>query len=130
MPFLENINTAIGEMATDAQAGEPLNDLNRALTKVREIWHPHIRKEEGHLSPEKADELLNVEEQIELGKKFAQHTQQHAGPDYLVVPFLLYNLPGEERAIFSQGMPPIVTQQLVPVVWKEQWEPMLPFLLD
>jgi hypothetical protein len=47
-----------------------------------------------------------------------------------VVPFLLYNLPPEERAIFSQGMPPVVTQELVPVVWKEKWSPMKPFLLD
>jgi hypothetical protein len=44
-------------------------------------------------------------------------------------PFLLYNLPTEERAIIAQAMPPIVTRQLVPVVWKEKWEPMSPFLL-
>jgi hypothetical protein len=48
----------------------------------------------------------------------------------LVVPFLLYNLPPEERAVFSQGMPPIVIQELVPVAWKEKWSPMKPFLLD
>jgi hypothetical protein len=26
-------------------------------------------------------------------------------------------------------VPEIVTQQLVPVVWKEKWAPMAPFLL-
>ena len=27
-------------------------------------------------------------------------------------------------------IPPVVTKVLVPVVWKEQWAPMQPFLLD
>ena len=129
-PLLEKIDGLIENVEADAQAAEPLNDLNGALTQVRDLWHPHIELEEDHLSPEKADELLGMEEQIELGKKFAQHNQEHAGPDHLVVPFLLYNLPPEERAIFSQGMPPIVIQELVPVVWKEKWSPMKPFLLD
>jgi hypothetical protein len=46
------------------------------------------------------------------------------------MPFVLYNLPAEERAILAQKMPPIVTQQLLPVDWKEKWAPMQPFLLD
>jgi hemerythrin-like domain-containing protein len=129
-PLLEEIDVAIGKVEAGAQTAESLNDLNHALTQVRDLWHPHIELEGAHLSPEKADELLGVEEQIELGKRFAQHNREHAKPDHLVVPFLLYNLPPEERAIFSQGMPPVVTQELVPVVWKEKWSPMKPFLLD
>jgi hemerythrin-like domain-containing protein len=128
--FLEKIDGLIEDVEGGAQAAEPLNDLKRVLTQVRGLWHPHIELEEDHLSPEKADELLSVEEQIELGTRFAQHNQEHAKPDYLVVPFLLYNLPPEERAIFSQGMPPVVTQELVPVVWRDKWLPMKPFLLD
>jgi hypothetical protein len=31
--------------------------------------------------------------------------------------------------VFSQGMPAEVVQYLVPVVWKEKWEPMQPYLL-
>jgi hypothetical protein len=54
----------------------------------------------------------------------------HSGPDYLVVPFVLYNLSPEQRAILAAEMPPIVTQQLVPIAWKAQWEPMSPFLLE
>jgi hypothetical protein len=53
-----------------------------------------------------------------------------ASPTYLAVPFLLYDLPPEEKAIQARGMPPELTEQLVPVVWKEQWAPMKPFLLD
>jgi hypothetical protein len=29
----------------------------------------------------------------------------------------------------AQQMPPVVSQELVPVAWKEQWAPMKPFLL-
>ncbi len=29
----------------------------------------------------------------------------------------------------SQVFPPIVTQQLVPIDWRDKWEPMLPFLM-
>jgi hypothetical protein len=46
------------------------------------------------------------------------------------VPFILYNLSAEDRAIMAQQMPPAVSQELVPIVWKEQWAPMVPFLLD
>ena len=78
----------------------------------------------------KGEALLEIEEHIRLGKMFAEHNQEHSGPDYLVVPFLLYNLSAEDRAIMSQEMPPVVTQQLVPVAWKEKWAPMSPFLLS
>ena len=110
--------------------GETLNDLNRALTKIAQLWHPHIQIEEDHFGLEKIGMMLDIEEHIRLCKMFAQHNQEHSGPDYLVVPFLLYNLSAEDRAIVSQAMPPIVTQQLVPIAWKEKWEPMLPFLLS
>jgi hemerythrin-like domain-containing protein len=127
---LDEIEAAIGEVAADEQVGESLNDLNRALTKIAELWHPHIQKEEAHLRPEEVGVLIDLEEQIRLAKVFAEHSQEHSGPDYLVVPFLLYNLSVEDRAVMSQAMPPVVTQQLVPVVWKEKWEPMSPFLLE
>jgi hypothetical protein len=53
-----------------------------------------------------------------------------APPDPVLVPFILYNLSAEDRAIMAQQMPPAVSQELVPIVWKEQWAPMVPFLLD
>ena len=55
--------------------------------------------------------------------------EEHAEPANLVVPFILYNLSPEDRAIMTQGFPEIVTKQLVPVDWKEEWKSMQPFLL-
>jgi hypothetical protein len=46
------------------------------------------------------------------------------------VPFLLYNAEAEDRAFYVNAMPPELTQQLVPIVWKDEWAAMKPFLLD
>jgi hemerythrin-like domain-containing protein len=128
--ILDEIQTAIDGVADEAEPGQALDALNRALNKLAGLWQPHIRKEEDDLKPEVLGKLIGVDEQIGLAQQFAQHSQKHTGPDFLVVPFMLYNLSPGDRAILSQAMPPIVTQQLVPMAWKEQWAPMKPFLLD
>ena len=74
--------------------------------------------------------VLPAEEHLRLLALFMEHTRQHAGPEYLLAPFLLYNLEAERRSFFAGGMPAIVTEQLVPVVWKDKWASMQPFLLD
>lgn len=128
--MLDEIKVAIEKAATNIQARESLDDLIRATSKIHEIWHPHTKTEESYFSPVRVNALVGMEEQMRLNQLVAEHSQKHSGPDYLVAPFTLYNLSPHDRAIMSQGMPPIVTQQLVSIDWKEKWEPMLPFLLD
>jgi hemerythrin-like domain-containing protein len=128
--ILGQIETAIDGIAADPEAGEALNQLHQALAEAQALWQPHIHTEQAVLSVDRIGPMLPAEEHIRLGRMFAEHSQQHSGPDYLVVPFLLYNLTPEERARMAQAMPPIVTQQLVPIAWKAQWEPMAPFLLE
>ncbi len=130
VPILEEIQAAIERVASEAESGDALGVLNRALARLADLWYPHFQKEEKHFTPEKVGALIDVDEQIRLAQQFAQHSQQHAGPDYLVVPFMLYNLEPADRAALSKAMPPVVTEQLVPVVWKEKWAAMKPFLLD
>jgi len=108
---------------------EDLAELLPGLQAARSMWHPHIQIEEEHLAPEVLGRLLPVEEHVRLGRQSAEHSQAHSGPDYLVVPFFLYNLGEEDRAALARVMPPIVTQELVPHVWKEKWASMKPFLL-
>jgi hemerythrin-like domain-containing protein len=129
LPILEQIKATI-EAAAEVSASGALNDINRALTQIAGIWHPHIQIEEEHFTPEKTGLLIDAEEHLRLSRMFGEYSQQHTSPDYLVVPFILYNLPAEQRAIQAQAMPPIVTQQLVPIAWKEKWASMVPFLLD
>lgn len=73
--------------------------------------------------------LIDAKEDETLARAAGQHSRQHAGPDHLVVPFLLHNLPPERRAALARFMPPVVTRLLVPIVWRRKWAPMRPFLL-
>jgi hemerythrin-like domain-containing protein len=130
VPILDEIQAAIEGVAQESEPGESLTAMNDALVRLADLWRPHIAKEEAGFDPDRVGALLSVDEQIKLAQQFAQHSAEHAGPDYLVVPFMLYNLSTEDRAAMSQAMPPIITQQLIPVVWKEKWAPMKPFLLD
>jgi hemerythrin-like domain-containing protein len=130
LPILDKIKAASEAVAVQEPKSQPLNDLKRALTEIADLWQPHIQIEEEHFSVEKGAELISVDEHIRLAQLFAKLSQEHAQPDYLVVPFILYNLAPEDRAIMAGAMPPMVTQELVPKVWKEKWAPMQPFLLD
>ncbi len=127
---LDQIKVAIEEVAADPQATAPLTRLNGVLRRMGEIWHPHIGIEQDHFAPDKVGPLLAPEEHARLSGLFAEHGRKHMGPDSLAVPFLLYNLPPGERAMFARQMPFIVTRLLVPLVWKKQWAPMRPFLLS
>jgi hemerythrin-like domain-containing protein len=128
--LLDQINVAIEEVAADPQGAASLTKLNGVLRRTGEMWHPHIGIEQDHFAPDKVGPLLAPEEHIRLSKLFAEHSRKHTSPDYLIVPFLLYNLPPEERAIFARPMPLILTRLLVPLVWKKKWAPMMPFLLS
>ena len=73
---------------------------------------------------------MSIEETIDMAQKASAHSQEHTQPASLAIPFLLYNLEGEDRAYMMAVMPPEITQQLVPIVWKDEWAPKKPILLD
>jgi hemerythrin-like domain-containing protein len=106
-----------------------LADLAPVLARLDAAWHPHRQTEEAHFSTENLAPLIPLDEQARVGREWAEHGQKHGGPPALAVPFILYNLPPDERAIMLHKMPPVVTQELMPGPWKEQWGPMEPFLL-
>lgn len=123
------IAAILGDIAAAREAGS-LEALRRALTKLDQAWHPHRSKEEMTFSPEVAAEIMTPPEHIEMGQKAAAHSQEHGGPAPLVIPFVLYNLEPDDRASMVAAYPPEIPNHLVPVVWKDQWAPMKPFLLD
>lgn len=73
--------------------------------------------------------VLGLEQEIQLSREMGDYSEQQADPA-LMVPFLLYSLPSEERASMGQTMPPVVLQGLMPVVWQEESVLMEPFLLE
>ncbi|HNZ00582.1 MAG TPA: hemerythrin domain-containing protein [Anaerolineaceae bacterium] len=128
MPLLEKI-----EIWLNSESGWEAPHLRRLqgiLEELNAIWLWHIQLEESVMGPEKAAALLTPAENQQLARQLAAHGQEHAQPGALVLPFILYNLPVEDRAVMAQIFPPLVTRQLVPVEWKPVWEPMKPFLLE
>jgi hemerythrin-like domain-containing protein len=128
-PLLEEAQAAVEEAAAGPDAAGPWMKLSLLLHGIGELWRPHIAIEEEHFTVDRFASLLPPEEHLRLTALFMQHTQQHTGPDYLMVPFLLFNLPPGQRSFFAGEMPAVITQQLVPVVWKEKWAPMQPYLM-
>jgi hypothetical protein len=126
VPIIHAINLALDRFSED---GGRLAEIHQDLSDVDAIWHPHIQTEENVFTPEKVDELVSLADQQMLARQIGEHIQKNAVPDYLTVPFTLFNLEGNEREYVAADMPPMLTQQLVPIVWKEKWAPMSPFLL-
>jgi len=100
------------------------------LSQISEVWYPHIQVEEENFSEDKLNTVLTFEEQKSIDEAASKHSQEHSGPPYWVLPFVLYNLDQEERIKFSVNFPPAIVNELIPIAWKDQWAPMKPFLLE
>ena len=122
------VTRMLDEIKAARDAGSPA-DLEPVLSRLAGVWYPHITKEEAWFSPEITAQVMAPPEVIDLGQKTSAYNAAHAQPASLTVPFLLYNLEAEDRAYFISFMPPEIMQQLVPIVWKDEWAAMKPFLL-
>lgn len=130
LPLLEGLNAFVQKCQAGDQSTAALIELEGYLRKFDELWHPHIGIEEEHFTVEKLAEFMPPEVHLSLLQTFGAYSQQHSDPAYLTIPFILYNLEPEARQIMARGMPPEVVQNLVPVVWKDKWASMRPFLLE
>ena len=129
--MLEEFEGEAEAVAAEAQAGQSLAELVRTATALSDLWHPHIQiEEQGIYDVEILAAVMDADEDARVGQMLGEYAREHVEPLSLGIPFLLYNLPPLEREIYAQMLPPTVTEQLVPVAWKEQWAPMEPFLLD
>jgi hemerythrin-like domain-containing protein len=125
-PELEHASAAIARLRDHDDAA--LADLEAAVVAIKAIWDPHIQVEEQVLIG-RLDEILPVEERFRLLGEVSQFGQAHSEPPFLTVPFMLYNLPAANRATLMAAFPAEVTENLLPIVWKEKWAPMMPFFL-
>ena len=112
-----------------APADDFFGSLLDTVTRLIELWTPHIEKEKKYIySPEITAAFMSPEEHVKMLQDTSMHAMEQGNPA-LMVPFLLRNLDPEDRKIFASFLPPEMTQTLIPIVWKSQWEPMLPFML-
>jgi hemerythrin-like domain-containing protein len=127
---LKEIQVAVNMMAVQPQGGEPLKNLNIAVKRISEIWHPHIAIELFNIyEAKRTEDVMSAEEQIKLMTDAAMYSTKEGDPGYLI-PFILYNLQAEDRAYMEHTLPAPFLKELIPVVWKNKWEPMKPFLID
>ncbi len=100
------------------------------LKRIRAVWTPHIEIEQMAFSPTAIAEAMTFAEQAQVSMDFAKHSQEHVGPPFIALPFVLFNLASTDRAEMAAMMPKMLIEQLIPGEWKEKWAPMKPFLLD
>lgn len=127
---MQEINTGLDNLWAENDELESLNLLKSGLGKIDRLWYAHIEIENTLLYGRVGSLKIDSEEMIRLQKEFVEFFQEHSGPEYLVGPFVLYNLSPEDRRVVAQGLPDIVTKQLIPIEWKDKWAPMQPFLLE
>jgi hemerythrin-like domain-containing protein len=127
--LIGSVQEALAPVEEDGdEAG--LTRLVHGLGNIAEIWRPHIQTEEWYFSPEALAAAASPEEQKQVSAAMAKLSQEHANPASLAVPFVLYNLEPEDRAVMAAALPPQVLDELLPKAWKELWAPMRPFLLE
>lgn len=127
--LLDNFKKGFNQMS-ESDNPENFAYLIDQLQKLSFTWAPHIRSEEFHFSKPALAAALSVEEHGRISGAWGKHNQEHAEPASMALPFMLYNLAPEDRAEMAAGMPVMVTEELVPKTWKDQWSSMKPFLLD
>jgi hypothetical protein len=128
IPYLEQIDRWLEVGPAGWQPGA-LSELRQALVDLQALWHTHTTLEEATVGPENSRQYLTPAENEQLSRQLAEHGLAHAQPSELVMPFVVYNLSSADRAEFVKVLPPVVTQQLIPIAWKAAWAPMTPFLL-
>jgi hemerythrin-like domain-containing protein len=127
---LARINSAIADLKSGKDEIISLKSIKSSLDTIDGLWHTHIQIEESQLYTKIVTLKISTEETNMKMQEFTQFFQEHtSGPPYLNMPFVLYNLSPEDRAIFAKNFPETVLKQLVPVDWKDKWAPMKPFLL-
>jgi hemerythrin-like domain-containing protein len=127
--LLTQTNGGISNLKSNVEELRSLDLLKTSLEKIGRIWHIHIQIEEEKIFGRVGDLNISLDETNRLREEFSQFFMEHAEPAHVIVPFMMYNLSSEDRAILAQEFPEKVTKQLFSVDWKDEWAPMQPFLL-
>ncbi len=126
--LLAPLPPAIAALAYDSLKG--LMQIVDAFRQISALWEPHIQLEESYFSEAAINAVMDLKDQRRISEAASKHSQEHSGPPYWVIPFILYNLEPDEREVMAAGFPQMVLDELVPKAWADQWTPMKPLLLN
>ena len=114
LKHLNRIKHRIGSLESASSVQQSFNDIYTSLTNLKSIWKPHIEIEEYYFGPENVKSIYNSTEREQFGIAFMTHGRKNAKSISTYVPFLLFNLDENERKIFADNMPGILTKFLYP----------------
>jgi hemerythrin-like domain-containing protein len=129
-PLIGDVETAAARLGDGEELADVRDELNRTAVAMLTLWRPHIQKEEMHFSAVVLAQAMEPAQHEQMHRAMSEFNQRNSGPDYLTVPFIIYSLSEEERAWFTGSVPARVVQELVPVLWKDRWAGMKPFLIE
>lgn len=129
LPLLDGLENCINNLSLNSSNQEFIENLLENLEQIQKVWIPHYQLEEEYLNDDNISNLISDQEQHKLCLEFSEYAAQHIKPDYLVIPFILYNLPLEQRKLMAEVFPPVVIEELIPNQWKQQWQSMSPFFI-
>ena len=124
-PLAEKIKDKVN---IDIPTIDNYREIRELLKETKDLWVEHRDEEEKTVELD-IEPVLSSKEQIELGEKVGEHGRSMSKPATLILPFIIYNLEGNDREEFTSDMPWILKKFIVPVIWKKKWEKMKPFLL-
>jgi len=127
--LLGPIRDSAGRSAEGSMEAE-LKFMADGLKSLMALWTPHIEMEESQFSEKAIGAVMRPDEQAGLSAVLGKHSQEHIGPPFLALPFVLFNLELEDRTAFANTLPKPVVEVLIPHEWKDKWAPMKPFLLS
>ena len=126
--MLNEIKSLIERLTENKEDMVTMKKLQETIQALNDLWSPHIEIEECNFSGTTIGTHIIVEEQQQIAIQIGQHMAQNAKPDYLLIPFIFYNLSSEDRKMMQPFLPANITSLLS--TWKNSWMPMKPYLID
>jgi hemerythrin-like domain-containing protein len=126
--LLNEIKLLIEKLAEDKQDMGTIQKLQQLIQALHDLWSPHIEIEQCRFSGSAIGNHMSTEEQQQMAQRVGQHMAENAKPEYLVIPFLFYNLSSQDRKMMQPFLPPNITSLLT--TWKDNWAPMKPFFIE
>jgi hypothetical protein len=131
IPYLVEMQAIIEKINAATQPIDLFGQLDQVSSTLRVLWRLHSNAEEGYFASDSISARgLTEEEQVEITRQTSDYNQKHMAQPGKILPFILFNLPIEQRAEMERVIPEIVIRQLIPGIWKDEWAPMKPFFLD
>jgi len=127
---LKEINSATNNLKSNNDELQSIKLLKSGFDKLDNIWDNHIQIENSQLYGKMRGLNMDPEDMLKIENESRAFFQDHSGPGYMVIPFVLFNLSLDDRKVITQGFPDVVTSKLLFGDWKDKWISMQPFMLE